>query len=79
MPRQRLASRRPKAANYLLLIRLALEGLDGEAFDAQLEAFINRAEIWRRLLADYRPAAAAAAQAEAENVAALGTGGFMQV
>lgn len=64
---------------YLLARRLSLAGLDGVAFDAALEAFINRAESWRKLLADYRPAAEAAAEAKEENAAAVGSGSFMQV
>ena len=63
-----------ESGRYVLTRRCALAGLDGEAFDAALEAFVNRAEAWRKLLADYRPAAAAAAEA-----AAVGIGSFMQV
>ena len=64
---------------YVLVRRLSLASLDGEAFDAALEAFVNRAETWRKLLADYRPAAEAAAAAEKENSSAFGANGFFQV
>ena len=64
---------------YVLASRIPLAGLDGEAFDAALEAFVNRAEAWRKLLADYRPAAAAAAAAADADAAAVDTGGFLQV
>lgn len=64
-----------ETGRYLLANRLALAGLDGETFDAALEALVNRAELWRRLLADYRPAAEAAAA----DAAAIGAGGFLQV
>ena len=58
--------------------RLALPALDGEAFDAALEALVNQAETWRRLLADFRPAAKAAAEAAAESPS-FGAGGFLSV
>ena len=63
---------------YVLTRRLQLASLDGEAFDSALEAFVNRAEAWRKLLTDFRPAAAAA-EAAAEDTAAAGMGTFMQV
>ena len=68
-----------ESGRYVLTRRIALAGLDGEAFDASLESFVNRAEAWRRLLADYRPAAAAAAEAAEDTAAAVGTGSFLQV
>lgn len=64
---------------YVLTRRLQLANLDGEAFDSALEAFVNRAEAWRKLLADYRPAAAAAAEASSSENASVGLGAFMQV
>jgi hypothetical protein len=39
---------------------------------------VNQAETWRRLLADFRPAAKAAAEAAAEEPS-FGAGGFVQV
>ena len=54
--------------------RLALPTLDSDAFDAALESLVNQAETWRRLLADFRPAAEAAAEEPT-----FGTGGFVQV
>ena len=55
--------------------------LDGAAFDAALESLVNLSETWRRLLEDFRPAAEAAAEAEAEDGAAFSasSGGFLQV
>ena len=50
-----------------------------EVSDAAFEVFVNRAEAWRKLLADYRPAAAVAAKAEAADAAAIGAGGFLKV
>ena len=64
---------------YLLVLRVPLAGLGGDAFDAALEALVNRAEAWRKLLADYRPAAAAAVEADESAAAAVGAGGFLQV
>ena len=68
-----------ESGRYVLTRRLPLAGLDGEAFDIALEAFVNRAESWRKLLADYRPAAEAAAEAEQADAAVVGVGAFMQV
>ena len=68
----------PEGGNYVVVRRLALPALDPDAFDAALEALVNQAETWRRLLADFRPAAKAAAEAAAEEPT-FGTGGFVQV
>ena len=68
-----------ESGRYVLTRRLPLAGLDGDAFDTSLEAFVNRTEAWRKLLADYRPAAAAAAEAAADDAATVGIGSFMQV
>ena len=54
--------------------RLALPTLDPDALDAVLESLVNQAETWRRLLADFRPVAKAAAEEPT-----FGTGGFVQV
>lgn len=65
--------------NYIAVRRMALCSLDDDAFDTALEALVNHAETWRRLLVDFRPTAKAAAErAEAEKPS-LGTTGFMQV
>lgn len=64
--------------SYLMFRSFALAGLDGDAFDNGLEDFVNRAETWRRLLKDYRPAAKAASEQEAE-LPSFGANGFMQV
>ena len=68
----------PERGNYVVVRRLALPALEPDAFDAALEALVNQAETWRRLLADFRPAAKAAAEAAAEEPV-LGVGGFVQV
>ena len=68
----------PESGTYVAVRRLALPTLNDEAFDAALEALVNQAETWRRLLADFRPAAQAAA-AEAAEAPSFGTGGFVQV
>ena len=72
-------ARSKESGRYILNRRIALADLDGEAFDAALESFVNRAEAWRKLLADYRPAAAAAAEASSSENASVGLGAFMQV
>ena len=63
---------------YIVVRRLALPSLDAAAFDTALEALVNQAETWRRLLADFRPVAEAAA-AEALEEPSFGAGGFVQV
>ena len=68
----------PESGTYVVVRRLALPTLDDDAFDAALEALVNQAETWRRLLADFRPAAKAAAE-EAAQESSFGAGGFVQV
>ena len=68
----------PESGTYVAVRRLALATLEPDAFDAALEALVNQAETWRRLLADFRPAAQAAAEAAAEEPS-FGAGGFVQV
>ena len=69
----------PERGPYLVVRRLPLASVDADAFDSALEAFVNNAETWRRLLADFRPVAkAAAGHAEAERPS-FGSNGFMQV
>ena len=68
----------PESGAYVAVRRLALPTLDPDAFDAALESLVNQAETWRRLLADFRPAAKAAAEASAEEPS-FGVGGFVQV
>ena len=71
-------AKEPESGAYVLVRRLPLATLDAESFDAALESFVNLSETWRRLLADFRPVAKAAAEASAE-APSLGAGGFMQV
>ena len=68
----------PESGTYVAVRRLALPTLDSDAFDAALEALVNQAETWRRLLADFRPVAEAAAK-EALEEPSFGAGGFVQV
>ena len=68
----------PETGAYVVVRRLALASLDGEAFDAALEALVNQAETWRRLLEDFRPAAAEAAEAQ-DTSATFPNTGFMSV
>ena len=68
----------PEGEAYILVRRLALPTLEDDAFDAALEALVNLAETWRRLIADFRPVAKAAAEHTAE-APVFGTNGFVQV
>ena len=67
-----------ETGSYILVRRLLLMTLDAESFDAALEALINLAETWRRLLADFRPVAKAAAS-DVESAPEFGASGFVQV
>lgn len=66
----------PEFGPYLLVRRLPLSLLDDDSFDNELETFVNNAEMWRRLLADFRPAAKAASE---NNEPANESFGFMKV
>ena len=68
----------PENGAYVLVRRLPLLALDGESFDAALEALVNLAETWRRLLADFRPVAKAAAE-RTEEFTQFSANGFVQV
>ncbi len=71
-------AKEPESDAYILVRRLALPTLETDAFDAALESLVNLAETWRRLLADFRPVAKAAAE-KAKEASSFGTNGFMQV
>ena len=71
-------AKEPESDAYILVRRLALPTLETDAFDAALESLVNLAETWRRLLADFRPVAKAAAE-KAKETSGFGTNGFMQV
>jgi len=71
-------AKEPERNIYILVRRLSLPALDVDAFAAALEELVNLAETWRRLLADFRPAAKAAAES-AEAEPGFGANGFMQV
>ena len=71
-------AKEPEAGAYILVRRLSLPTLDPESFDAALEALVNLAETWRRLLADFRPVAKAAASRTNE-APQFGDNGFFQV
>ena len=71
-------AKEPESGAYILVRRLSLPSLDLESFDASLEALVNLAETWRRLLADFRPAAKAAAERD-EAPPQFGANGFVQV
>ena len=68
----------PENGAYVLVRRLPLTTLDDESFDAVLEALVNLAETWRRLLADFRPVAKAASE-RTEEFPQFGANGFVQV
>ena len=65
--------------NYIIVRRIALVSLDAASFDQTLEALVNQVETWRRLLADFRPAAKAAAHLAESEGPSFGSSEFMQV
>jgi hypothetical protein len=65
--------------NYIIVRRLALVSLDATSFDQALEAIVNHAETWRRVLADFRPVAKAAAERAESESPSFGSTGSMQV
>ena len=68
----------PQGGDYILVRRLALPTLDAGSFDAALEELVNQAESWRRILADFRPVAKAAAESSV-SAPEFGASGFVQV
>ena len=71
-------AKEPESGAYVLVRRFQLPALDAESFDAALEALVNLAETWRRLLADFRPVAKAAAE-RTDEFPQFGANGFVQV
>ena len=71
-------AKEPESGAYVLVRRLQLPTLDAESFDAALEALVNLAETWHRLLADFRPVAKSAAE-RTEELPQFGANGFVQV
>ena len=69
----------PDPGQYVIVQRLQLALVDEDAFDAALETFVNQTETWRRLLADFRPVAKAAAESESAARPSFGSSEFMQV
>lgn len=69
----------PDPGPYIVVRRLSLASIDDDAFDAALEGFVNLAETWRHLLADFRPIAKAAAEKSEAEKPSFGSTGFMQV
>ena len=64
-----------QSGRYMLVRRLSLLSLDDDAFDKAIESLVNTAEVWRKMLDDFRPAAESA---EAGSPS-FGESGFMQV
>ena len=71
-------AKEPESGSYILVRRLQLPMLDVDSFDASLEALVNLAETWRRLLADFRPVAKTASESVGE-APQFGANGFFQV
>ena len=69
----------PDPGPYVIARRIPISQLDDDSFDAAIEAFVNNAETWRRLLVDFRPVAKAAAESAAAESPSLGSSDFMAV
>ena len=68
-----------QTGKYMLLRRLNLLTLDDAAFDNSIEALVNTAEVWRKMLDDFRPAVKAATESADAGSPSFGASGFMQV
>ena len=68
----------PENGRIALCRTLTTMTLDGDGFYAELERFVNTAETWSRVVADYRDAATEEGET-AESPSRLGSEGFMQV
>ena len=68
-----------QTGKYMLLRRLNLLTPDDAAFDNSIEALVNTAEVWRKMLDDFRPVAKAAAEGADAEEPLLDASGFMQV
>ena len=68
-----------QTGKYMLLRRLNLLALDDAAFDNAIESLVNTAEVWRKMLDDFRPAVKAATESADAGSPSFGASGFMQV
>ena len=68
----------PEQGAYIAVQRIPLPLIDVDTFDTTLEAFVNQAETWIRLLADFRPVATAEVE-PVEETPLWGANGFVQV
>ena len=68
-----------QTGKYMLLRCLNLLALDDAAFDNAIESLVNTAEVWRKMLDDFRPAANGAAESAAAESPSFGASGFMPV
>lgn len=71
-------AKEPEGGVYIIVRRIPLQAADATSFDTALESLVNLAETWRKLLADYRPVAKAAAE-RVEEFPQFGANGFVQV
>ena len=69
----------PDSDRIALCRALPLVTLDGETLYRELERFINTAETWAKIVADYRTAADAANEIKEDAPPAFTGNGFMQV
>ncbi len=72
-------SRDPETGVYYLCRLLPLAITDTEAFSSALEKFVNVVEMWRKLIADYRPVAEAAARETEIDDSSVVSGEFLRV
>ena len=69
----------PDTSRIALCLALPLATLDGDKFYAEVERFVNTAETWAKIVADYRTATDVASEIEEEAPPAFSGNGFMQV
>lgn len=68
-----------ETGKYMLVRRLSMLILDSTAFDNATESIVNMAEVWRKMLEDFRPVAKTAADTAEAAVPTFGSVGFVQV
>lgn len=51
-----------QTGKYMLMRRANMMSLDSETFDKAIETTVNTAEVWRKMLSDFRPIAKEAAK-----------------
>ncbi|MBR3220860.1 MAG: type III secretion system chaperone [Kiritimatiellae bacterium] len=68
-----------ETGKYMLMRRLSMLALDVTAFDNAIESIVNMAEVWRKMLDDFRPAAKTTTERAEGAAPSFGSIDFVQV